>query len=398
MSNNIVLFQRSILAIAVIVLVIALVASYVSSDSDMLPKLNQALPQAEEFSKISSNPLVFKGLKENKTGKVEQIGYVVVAEANGYGGPITIITGVNLQGEIVKAVIAGHKDTPIFIQMIRSHDFLDEFSGKKISSTFSLDEDIDRVSGATMSSVGITEAVSKGSHLVAKNYFDMEVPEKVRQVKFGFKETVIVILLIMMLVGVKLKLTKLRWITLLGGFIFIGFQFNMAVSLGNIAGILMGYFPPVQEYFFWYLWFLGVPLMIFVLGKNVYCYWLCPFGALQEISAKIGGGKFHCNKDMEKKAKMIKYGLAYLALLLALILKAPGLAAYEPFATLFALNAHGVQWFILPIVVFSTLFIARFWCYYFCPVGVAIEISLKIRSFLKKLLRRERKCKKTQSA
>lgn len=350
-----------------------------------MSKAFEVLPEADEFARVAANPVLFEGVRI-VNGIKEKVGYVVVTEATGYGGPLTMVTAIDLEGKIVGTVIADYKDTPLFIQMVKNNDFLKQFVQRPVSDPFQLEQDIDAVSGATFSSRGITQAVAKGSHFVAKSQFALEVPETPSSLKFGYKEAVTIALLALMLIGVKFGLNKLRWVTLIGSLIFIGFKFNAAVSIGAIAGIAMGYFPPIQDYLFWYFWFLGIPVITFILGRNVYCFWLCPFGAVQEIAAKTGGGKFKCQRRVSQGAKNIKYVLAFVAVLIAFIKKAPGLASYEPFAALFSLQGFGIQWFILPVVLFASLFIARFWCQYFCPVWVATELIWKFRRRLDALL------------
>lgn len=346
--------------------------------------MKSALPLAQSFQKMASTPLIFAGMAAQGNGQLVKVGYVVIDQAAGYGGPITVATGIDLTGKIVGAVIANHKDTPTFIQMITNHHYLDQFHGKNISDPLRLQRDIDGVSGATFSSRGIARAISQGSHGVARSQFGMVVPEEKASFQFGLKEAAVSSLLLLMLIGIKFRLMKLRGVTLLGGLIIIGFAFNTPISLANIAGVLMGYFPPLRENLVWYLLLMGIPLITFVLGRNVYCYWLCPFGAMQELTTKIGVGSLKCDDwRIEASARKIKYGLAYVALLGAFITRAPGLAGYEPFATLFALQGFGVQWFILPVVLFTSLVIPRFWCRYFCPVGVANELIWKLGRRLK---------------
>ncbi|MBO8168947.1 MAG: 4Fe-4S binding protein [Thermoanaerobacteraceae bacterium] len=380
-----------------VILAVALAATYVLPDGDMLSKANEVLPQADYFKKVSSNPQIFEGIAQ-ENGQITKVGYVVISEANGYGGPITMITAIDLDGNIKDTIIADHKDTPTFIHMIKSHQFLDQFLGKKVNAPLRIGEDIDKVSGATFSSKGIARAISRGSHAVAVNQFGLEVPQENQEFNFGFKDAVVSGLILLMIIGIKFRINRLRWVTLIASLIFIGFKFNAAVSMGTIASILMGYFPPIGEHIFWYLWFLGIPVITFILSKNVYCFWLCPFGAAQEITAKIGGGRTKCHKDIEFKLRKIKYVLAFVALLMAFIWKSPGLASYEPFATLFALQGFGVQWFILPIVLFSSLFIGRFWCRYFCPVWVANEITWKLRKTINKCLKGAKQWNKEKSA
>ncbi|AET69293.1 FMN-binding protein [Desulfosporosinus orientis DSM 765] len=381
-----IILKRIITGFVILSLVIALISSYFLRGNDLLPKVKESLPQAQYFVKVSTSPVVYEGYSDEDHQK--KVGFVAIGEATGYGGPLTMVTGIDLQGKIVGIVIANHKDTPSFIQMLKNKGYLKQFISKPVTDSLSIENDIDRVSGATYSSRGVAMAVAQGAHSVAQRQLGLSVTQEPTPVKFGLKEMSILALILLAYVSVQFKISKLRWVTLIGGLIFLGFKFNAAISMSNIASLLMGYFPPVKQYVFWYLLLAGIPGLIFALRKNIYCYWLCPFGAAQEVAAKIGGGKFRCRKEIDLKLRKIKYVFAYLSLMLALIFQTPGFAGYEPFATLFGLKGFGVMWFILPIVLFSSLFIDRFWCKYFCPVGVVNELILKARRFIDKLFER----------
>lgn len=381
--------KRIITGFLVLSLLVALASSYLLRGSDLLPKMKEALPKAQYFEKVSTSPIVYAAFSDEAHQK--KVGFVAVGEASGYGGPLTTVTGIDLQGKIVGTIIAEHKDTPTFMQMLQNKDYLKQFKEKSVNDPLSIEKDIDRISGATYSSRGVAMAVAQGAHFVAQKQFGLSVTEEPTSVNLGTKELSILTLIILAFFSIQFKIAKLREATLLGSLIFIGFKFNSAVSMTNIASLLMGYLPPIRQYIFWYLLLVAIPILIFVTRKNIYCYWLCPFGAAQEIAAKIGNGKVHCSRELDLKLGKIKYFLAYASLLLALIFQTPGLAGYEPFATLFGLKGFGVMWFILPTVLFTSLFINRFWCRYFCPVGVSIELLLKARQFADKILKRSRK-------
>ncbi|NBJ15119.1 MAG: 4Fe-4S binding protein [Dehalobacter sp. 4CP] len=375
--------NRVIYIIAIVSLAIALCTSWIIPVKEQLPLVKEVLPEAQSFNKIASSPLTFEGKIQTQGGQEETIGYVVIDQAHAYGGLIKIVTGIDPQGKIVGAVIANHKDTPSFIQILNDHKYLKQFIGKSIADPLSIEQDIDRVSGATYSSRGIAKAISQGSHAVARNQFGLDVQGEIVPFQFGLKEISVLSLVVLMLIGVVVKSKKLRWVTLIGSLVFIGFQFNTPISLANVAALLMGNFPSMRENLVWYVLLIGIPIITFILGRNVYCFWLCPFSAFQEIMAKIGGGNFKCcNKVIEAKAAKIKYVLVYVALLGALLLKSPGFAGYEPFATLFGLQGFGIQWFILPVVIFTSLFISRFWCRFFCPGMVINEVILKLRKIV----------------
>lgn len=376
--------KKLLISLGFVFILLALVSSWFSSDDDIEPLLERILPEAQAFKKVVSSPMIYEGTTSGSRGQDKIIGYVVIYEATAYGGPIRMITGINLEGKIVGTVIASHKDTPSFIQVVLNHDYLKQFIDKSIIDPISIDKDIDGISGATYSARGIAKAISLGSHAVARSQFDLDVQDEVIPLKFRPKEIIVLSLIVLTLIGIRFKYSKLRWVTLIGSLVFIGFQYNTPISLANIAALLMGNFPSIRENLAWYLLLIGIPVMTFIAGRNLYCYWLCPFGALQEILAKIGGGslKFN-NKVIEAKVYQIKYGIVYLALLGAFLLKSPAFAGYEPFATLFGLQGFGIQWAILPVVIFTSLFIFRFWCRFFCPGMMINKVILKLRSMLR---------------
>lgn len=371
---------------AVLSLLAALIFSHIIPESSIVPKMKEVIPEAQYFDRISSDPEIFAAFADD--AREIKVGFIAVGEARGYGGPLKVVTGVNLDAEIVGTAIAVHKDTPLFIQMLKNKDFQNQFIGKSVTDPISIEKDINGVSGATYSSKGISMAVAQGSHAVAEKQYNLSVDKQVNPVNFGVKEITIIALILLAVIGMQMKIAILRWVTLIGSLIFIGFMFNTPASLGNIASLLMGYFPPVQEYLFWYLFMIVIPVLIFGLRKNVYCYWICPFGALQEIATKIGGVKFNCHKQVDTVLRKIKYVLAYLSLMIAFLFQSPGFAGYEPFAAIFGLQGAGAMWFILPIVLFTSIFINRFWCRYFCPVGVANELILKSRKLIDDILKR----------
>ncbi len=371
--------KRWLTILAFVVLGAALVSTFVRPGLDYTQQVREAVPEAERIEQVSSSPPVYEawGTKEGETEE-SLLCYAAVGQGDGYGGPITTVTVIDPQGEIIRVKIADFKDTVSFIQKLKDAGFLEQFEGRQASESFELSEDVDAVSGATMSATGITRGVAAASHYVAREFVGSSVETAALQMKFGVKEALIVGLIALMLVGVKYNNRTVRWISLISSMFIAGFCYNLSLSLANVASILMGYLPPLTRTY-WYIWYMGLPLLIILVGRNIYCFWLCPFGALQEIAAKIGGGGFSCERGLRKKARSIRYGLVFVALLLALVLRSPGVAAYEPFPTAFGLEGSGVQWFLLPAVVFAAFFITRFWCQYFCPGMVIIEMTLKVR-------------------
>ncbi len=145
------------------------------------------------------------------------------------------------------------------------------------------------------------------------------------------------------------------------------------------------------------LW-CGTAAALLLWGRGVFCGWLCPFGALQELLNQLGR-RFKVPQikvpwSLHERLWAIKY-LVFLALL-GLSLDSLGLAEraaeVEPFKTAIILHFQR-DWpyvlFALALLV-AGLFIERFYCRYLCPLGAALAIPARLRVF--DWLRRHKEC------
>lgn len=370
--------------LAVLSLVAAYFIGFSLREKNELVNLQKHYPQGTWFKKVSTKPLLFEVVHSSKNTNHH---YVAIAKTHGYGGPLTVGTEVDPSGVVQRVLVIDHKETPAFIKKIQEHQFFEQFIGKKVSAPLKLGKDIDTVTGATVSSAAFSKTVRLGSHAIGTRILNLPIKEEKTKWSFGFKEGILLILYALVFLGVGRKIRKLRYITLAAGCVFLGFYFNSAISLSNIAVIFLGYFPPVSEKLFWYLLVIGALLIILIYGKNLYCFWLCPFGAIQELTAKIGGVNIQLSKKTLKYAQYISYTLTWTALMIIFITANSSLGSYEPFATLFGLEGFGVQWYILPAVILGSFVLNRFWCRFFCPVGVVLRLTTKARLRAKRLFR-----------
>ena len=136
------------------------------------------------------------------------------------------------------------------------------------------------------------------------------------------------------------------------------------------------------------LWgFVAVAMLFW--GRGVFCGWLCPFGALQELlneaARRLRLPQFEVPWSLHERLWIIKY-LVFIGIFSLSLndMKTAFVAAEaEPFKTTVALHFQR-EW---PFVVFALallgagLFVRRFYCRYLCPLGAALAIPARLRMF-----------------
>jgi len=147
------------------------------------------------------------------------------------------------------------------------------------------------------------------------------------------------------------------------------------------------------------LWsFVAVAMLLW--GRGVYCGWLCPFGALQEllgeIAVKLKIPQLTIPFTVHERLWAIKYLilLALFGLSLESLSVAEHYAEVEPFKTTFLLRFDRDWPFILYAVglLVASLFNRKMYCRYICPMGAAIAIPSAARLF--DWLKRRKECGK----
>jgi hypothetical protein len=359
---------------AYISLIIALVIGLSSEGKDYEGMVRGKFKD-QKLTKVNENPVVFQlGAKGDGPGN-----WVLIQEGQGYGGPFVLGIRIMEDGKIHEVIPLDHKETAAFVKKIEDARYRDQFIAKNVGNDFIVGVDIDAVSGATVTTMAAAEAIRNGAHLAAVQKFKLDPKWKRVPWKFGLDEILILVLFILAFVPKVYKEKPWKYIYMVATIAIVGFYLNAAISVGNIAGLALGYIPGIKDHLIWWILVVGTVLGVILLGKNVYCYRVCPFHGIEYLLQKISGMKLNPSRALLKRAKSIVNFLLWLALMVIFLSKYPALGSFEPFAMMFSLNGTGIQWFILPLALIGSFFMSTFWCRFFCPCGQALTKMLQFR-------------------
>jgi NosR/NirI family transcriptional regulator, nitrous oxide reductase regulator len=374
--------ERTLGGVAILTIFIAWFVGLARDNVVTTPEFERVFPTANRFEKI--NDLTYAAYASDYIGT--PLGYVALGESYGYGGLMKVAVAVDLQGNVTGLEIVEDSESPEWLTMVYLSGFIESLIGKSYQDPFKLGEDIDGVTGATYSSGAIAGSVLQASRTLAKLDLGFALPEETApRIIFGIPEITLALLFVVGYFGHQRKFRYkkvVRWASMLVGLIVLGFIYNRPLTIAHFNRILLGYFPPWQTNIYWYLLVGGILLVFSVDNKNPYCEWFCPFGAAQECVGAIGGAKIRSPGNSKNFLLWIQRGLAWLAILLAVLFRNPGLSSYEVFGALFDRTGSSWQFALLGIVLVAALFIHRPWCTYLCPLRPVLDIYRTIRKWI----------------
>lgn len=126
--------------------------------------MRELLTAAESFENVPSvdAPMIKKVAIAKQGDKA--VGYVLRVEPNGYGGAIKLLIGIDQEGIVKGISILEHSETPGFGANANNDDFKNQFIDKiaplRVSKSASSEDEIQAITGATITSEAIANAVN----------------------------------------------------------------------------------------------------------------------------------------------------------------------------------------------------------------------------------------------
>lgn len=382
-------------------------------------------------------------------GGGDMLGYIFlsddIAPMPGYSGrPMRILVGLGVDAQIRKAILLQH-DEPILVIGITDSDlssFIGQYVGVEAHSRVRIGAHnrkgyigVDGITGATITAMVMNSSIMKAAKLVSDELgLPMQPepalvpstapaglqapPEQPLWVERWQEQKVLLIVLCLALFFLMVILFFQDWLVvrpvlfkrvrigyLLFTLLFLGVYCKAQLSVINLVAfmrVLFGGFTwetLLIDPIIFLLWgFVAVSIILW--GRGVFCGWLCPFGALQELIYKISEHfelrtwEFHAM--VHERLWAIKYFLliGLVGLSLESMHYAAMLTEVEPFKTVFVMRFDREIWFVAYalLLMVIALFNSKFYCKYLCPLGAGLSFFTRFRIF--DWLRRRKECGK----
>jgi predicted membrane-bound spermidine synthase/Na+-translocating ferredoxin:NAD+ oxidoreductase RnfG subunit len=300
-------------------------------------------------------------------------------EVSGFGGKMNLAVYVDTAGGLINFHIISSNETPAYLELLsqwrqllnRHHLFQpDPFAG------------INAMTGATISSKAIRSALEKSGHRFAGKVLSQVSPPLPLAHQAWRPDTrgiylmsaFVLALFVIYRGGFWSRLVILCFNLVVGGIIlntqYSSDQVATALSLRSPAIGLSGTFLLV----------VGIPLLVIIFG-NIYCGYLCPFGAAQELLAYVVPPRFKPIGSIPaasiRKAGFVKYVVLFVLIMVFFVSRNRTTLTADPLIAAFsgssALYTAGVG-LIIAIAFIGSIFYTRFWCRYLCPVGAFLSL------------------------
>lgn len=402
----------------------------------------EATPFALNFFPTADNIGVFEGEPESAAiyNGDRLLGYIFftdhVMPIPAYSGkPIHTLVGFDLAGKIVGVEIVRHEE-PILLAGVSEQDLTDfknQYLGQYIGKRIQLGGSdrpgyttLDSITGATITAMVLNASIMTPLQEIAVSR-RLDVAEDLQTsfsaleeepiwvyawrnkvFQIGVLSVGLLILLLILFFQDWLArhpslLIRLRYGYLIYTIVFIGWYSLAQLSIVNV----LTFINSIMHGFNWETFMIDpiifilwsfVAMTILLWGRGVYCGWLCPFGASQEIIYKIGEKlgirSYEFPATVHERLWAIKYivMLGLFGVSLQSLAQAELFTEIEPFKTVFSLHFHR-EWgyiFYAAGLILISVWNRKFYCRYICPLGAALTFPSKFKIF--DWLRRRREC------
>lgn len=320
-------------------------------------------------------------------------------EVCGFGGRINLAIYVDTAGRLINFHIIRSNETPSYLGLLSQWREL--LNGRQLFRPRPF-AGVHAVTGATVSSKAILSALEASGHRFATQILGRALesgaeerahrpPYFLAKARTGADtqgiyliSAFVLTLIVIYRGGFWSRLAVLCFNLVVGGIVL-----NAQYSSEQIATILSLRSPAIGLSGA-FLLAVGMPLLVVIFG-NIYCGYICPFGAAQELlgyvvpeklkqsSHKVGVPPIPVEKM--QKARFVKYAVLLVLVIVFFISRNRTTLAADPLVSIFSgFWLHSIYDFklsmllIVAMALIGSIFYTRFWCRYLCPAGAFLSL------------------------
>jgi Na+-translocating ferredoxin:NAD+ oxidoreductase RnfG subunit len=323
----------------------------------------------------------------------DQLTHYVLDSANlgvstkGFAGLIHLALDVTERGDLAGFRIIESQETPAYLNLLR--DWYTRLTGRNLFGPDPF-QGIDAVTGATLSSTAIKHTLAAAGIDLKREILELPDEEGDRamaQTPWRV-ELRLVCLLLAMCGALFLRWSPGYWrrlAYLTGILLVLGWWLNVQYSTQQVFLLLTvrGLIPDWSAPFFL---IVVVPLLVLLMG-NIYCGYLCPFGALQELIGELRPLriKTEVGKGVWRYGRLSKYGLLFMVVVFFSLTRDDRILGVDPLISFFGQVREPIAWILGIGVLLASFFYRRFWCRTLCPAGAFLALLNGVALFRKYL-------------
>lgn len=340
---------------------------------------NSAVTLAEArqiFADATALDSTANGVYEARNGRA-LLGFVMKSspfsdKINGFMGPTPLLIGLDADSKVKKVVALKNNESPKFFSVAIGSGLLDTWNG--LTPQQATNKTVDAVSGATYSSKAIIGSMRARLAATGNN-----IQAKGTDLWGIVADAALVILVVLTLIGFfrpSVIGKKRNWL-LLASIIVLGLWQGRLLSMAQFTVWVTNGIPLPAQWGIFLVLLLAVGLPLF-LGKAYYCSWLCPMGSAQMLLGEINKKhKIKINKEVVKWLQILRSAILFCGLLIIGIGISFDFSDYEAFTVFHPQSAPLVALVIALISLALSIWVARPWCRFLCPLGELLEIVRK---------------------
>ncbi|HCO94158.1 MAG TPA: hypothetical protein DIU00_09440 [Phycisphaerales bacterium] len=304
-------------------------------------------------------------------------------EVRGFGGKINLAIYVDdRDGSLIGFHMMRSNETPAYLELLS--EWCDSLIGRKLfqSGPFA---DIQAVTGATVSSEAIVSALETSGQRFAAEVLSRPTDPLAEQPAHRAKylpDTQAIYLIAAFALALIVTYLGGFWSRLVVLCLSLGIGgiwLNAQYSSEQIVTILSGYTPAIAVTGA-FLLVVVVPLLVIIFG-NLYCGYICPFGAAQELIGYILPERFKppISNESMRKARFVKYVILLIVVIVFFASRDRTTLVADPLISVFGGrfttgDFRSAFLFVVAAALLGSLFWPRFWCRYLCPAGAFLSI------------------------